>query len=96
MTDRAHVALAAQPACEDRARQPGLGLLLVAIAVALSIGALLLVRRRAPSDGFFTDGDRAAGVFGVLATGVALLLGFVIFLAFETYDASRSGARRRR
>lgn len=68
------------------------GLGLVAGAVALAVAALLLVRRRAPEDGFFTDGDRAAGVFGVLAAGVAFLLGFVIFLAFESYDESRSGA----
>jgi hypothetical protein len=68
------------------------GLLLVAGAVAASVAALLLVRRRAPEEGFFTDGDRASGVFGVLATGVAFLLGFVIFLAFESYDESRSGA----
>ena len=38
------------------------------------------------------DGDRAAGVFGVLATGYALLLGFVVFLAFTKYDESRAGA----
>ena len=35
----------------------------------------------------------AAGVFGVLATGFALLAGFVVFLAFESYDASRGGAQ---
>jgi Protein of unknown function (DUF4239) len=68
------------------------GLLLVAGAVVVAVAALLLVRRRAPEEGFFTDGDRASGVFGVLATGVAFLLGFVIFLAFESYDESRSGA----
>jgi hypothetical protein len=69
-----------------------LGLALVAVAAALAVAALLLVRRRAPEEGFFTDGDRASGVFGVLATGVAFLLGFVIFLAFESYDESRGGA----
>jgi hypothetical protein len=68
------------------------GLGLVAVATAVAIAALLLVRRRAPEEGFFTDGDRASGVFGVLATGVAFLLGFVIFLAFDSYDESRSGA----
>jgi len=31
-------------------------------------------------------------VFGVLATGFAVLLGFVVFLAFESFDTSRSGA----
>jgi hypothetical protein len=31
-------------------------------------------------------------VFGVLATGFSVLLGFIIFLSFSSYDASRSGA----
>src|SRR5437764_8698086 len=53
---------------------------------------MLLVRRRAPEGSYFNDGDRAAGVFGVLATGFAVLLGFVVFLAFTSYDAARSGA----
>ena len=53
---------------------------------------MLLVRRRAPEGSFFSDGDRASGVFGVLATGFSVLLGFIIFLAFDSYDESRSGA----
>src|SRR6476646_7615054 len=53
---------------------------------------MLLVRRRAPAGSYFEDGDRAAGVFGVLATGFAVLLGFVVFLACESFDTSRSGA----
>jgi hypothetical protein len=66
---------------------------LVTLAVsAAAIGAMLLVRRRAPEGGYFTDGDRAAGVFGVLATGFSVLLGFIVFLAFTSYDQSRSGA----
>ena len=66
--------------------------LIVAGATALAIAAMLLVRRRAPDGSYFHDGDRAAGVFGVLATGFAVLIGFVVFLAFESYDTSRSGA----
>ncbi len=31
-------------------------------------------------------------MFGVLASGFAILLGFIIFLAFTTYDQSRAGA----
>lgn len=65
-------------------------LTLVSIAVAAS--AILLVRRRAPEGSFFADGDRAAGFFGVLAAGFAILLGFIVFLAFESFDQSRSGA----
>jgi hypothetical protein len=66
--------------------------LIVAGVAAVAITAMLLVRRRAPAGSYFEDGDRAAGVFGVLATGFAVLLGFVVFLAFESYDTSRSGA----
>ena len=61
---------------------------------ACAIAAMLLVRRRAPDGSYFDDGDRAAGVFGVLATGFAVLAGFVVFLAFESYDTSRSGAEQ--
>jgi Protein of unknown function (DUF4239) len=53
---------------------------------------MLLVRSRAPEGGYFTDGDRAAGVFGVLATGFSVLLGFIIFLAFTSYDSARAAA----
>jgi succinate dehydrogenase/fumarate reductase cytochrome b subunit len=66
--------------------------LVVIVAAALAVTAMLLVRRRAPDGSRFTDGDRASGVFGVLATGFSVLLGFVVFLAFESYDQSRSGA----
>jgi len=68
------------------------GLVILVVADAIAIGAMLLVRRRAPEGSFFTDGDRASGVFGVLATGFSIFAGFVIFLAFTSYDASRSGA----
>jgi hypothetical protein len=66
---------------------------IVAAAVVATVGVFLLVRRHAPEGGFFTDGDRAAGVFGVLATGFAVLLGFVVYLAFTSYDTARAGAR---
>ena len=70
----------------------GLAILIVAASVTVGVTAMLLVRRNAPQEGFFTDGDRAAGVFGVLATGFSVLLGFVVFLAFASYDQSRQGA----
>ena len=64
----------------------------VLVAAALAITALLLVRRGAPDGSYFNDGDRASGVFGVLATGFSVLLGFIVFLAFTSYDESRRGA----
>ena len=66
--------------------------LIVVVVAALAIALMLLVRRGAPEGSYFADGDRAAGVFGVLATGFAILAGFVVVLAFQSYDASRSGA----
>ena len=67
-------------------------LVIVVASAALAIAAILLVRRNAPDGSYFHDGDRAAGVFGVLATGFAVLLGLVVVLAFTSYDDSRAGA----
>ena len=69
-----------------------LGFLVVIVVAAITVAAMLLVRRRAPDGSYFTDGDRASGVFGVLATGFSVLLGFIIFLAFQSYDNARLGA----
>ena len=65
---------------------------LIVLGVAAVAIAMLLVRRGAPEGSYFEDGDRASGIFGVLATGFAVLIGFVVFLAFESFDTSRSGA----
>src|SRR3954452_18198411 len=65
---------------------------IVVASAALAITAILLVRRNAPEGGYFNDGDRASGFFGVLATGFAVLLGLVVVLAFTSYDESRTGA----
>ncbi len=69
-----------------------LAIAIVAGGTAFAVAAMLFVRRTAPDGGYFNDGDRAAGVFGVLATGFSVLLGFVVFLSFTTYDAARAGA----
>ena len=71
-----------------------LGVVIAVVVTAITVSAMLLVRRRAPEGSYFTDGDRASGVFGVLATGFSVLLGFIIFLGFSSYDESRSGAEQ--
>ena len=68
------------------------GALITLVVTAVAVTAMLLVRRSAPEGSYFADGDRASGVFGVLATGFSVLLGFIVFLAFTSYDESRSGA----
>jgi hypothetical protein len=70
------------------------GFLIIIAVVAVGVAAMLFVRRTAPEGSYFEDGDRASGVFGVLATGFSVLLGFIVFLAFASYDQSRSGAEQ--
>ena len=72
-----------------------IGVLIIAAVAGVAIGAMLLVRRGAPEGSYFADGDRASGVFGVIATGFSVLLGFIVFLAFTSYDDTRSGSRDR-
>src|SRR5437870_1177036 len=67
------------------------GLIVLGVA-AVAVAAMLLVRRGAPEGSYFEDGDRASGIFGVLATGFAVLIGFVVFLSFQSFDTSRTGA----
>ena len=45
---------------------------------------MLAVRRKAPEGSYFADSDRAAGIFGVLATGFSVLLGFLIVVGQDT------------
>jgi hypothetical protein len=68
------------------------GALITLGVTSVAVTAMLLARRRAPEGSWFADGDRASGVFGVLATGFSVLLGFIVFLAFTSYDQSRTGA----
>ena len=93
---RLATAAAGQRADGSRRRSMNLvwAALIVVAATSVTITAMLLVRRRAPEGSRFQDGDRASGVFGVLATGFSVLLGLVVFLAFESYDQSREGAEQ--
>ena len=67
------------------------GVVALIVANVATISVMLLVRRGAPEGSRYADGDRASGVFGVLAGGFAIFAGFIIFLAFTSYDQSRSG-----
>ena len=80
------------PAANLRSVNVLLAAVVVVAAAGLAIGALLFVRRRAPDGSYFSDGDRASGFFGVIATGFAVLLGLIVVLAFTSYDESRTGA----
>jgi len=69
-----------------------LSAVIVVVVTALSVVALLLVRRWTPHGGHFSDSNRAVGVFALLATSFAVLFAFVVFLAFNVYDRAASSA----
>jgi hypothetical protein len=72
---------------------PVAALVLVGIVIVL-IAGMYFVRRRAPAGGFYTDVDRAGAIFGVVGTAFAVLLAFVIFVAFQSYDNARAQAQK--
>jgi hypothetical protein len=71
--------------------------LIVAAAVVVAVAAMLVVRRRAPDGSFFSDGDRASGVFGVLATESktgAESEALAVVQQFETAQFLEAGSER--
>ena len=66
--------------------------LVLVVAVTAAITAKLLVRRRAPEGGWFTDAPRSAGSLSVIGTMFAVMLAFVILLALQSYQRAREGA----
>jgi hypothetical protein len=68
----------------------GLAAGVIAGSVATLVALMLVVRRRSPAGGWFKDSERAAGVFGFLGAGYAILLGFVILISFQSYANART------
>ena len=72
----------------------GVAALLLAGVTGVSVGAMLLVRRRAPAGSWFQDGDRAAGVFGVLATGFSVVTTLERTVVIAEHLVDKYGVRR--
>jgi hypothetical protein len=68
----------------------GLAAGVIAGSAAAMVALMLAVRRRSPAGGWFRDSERAAGVFGFLGAGYAILLGFVILISFQSYSNART------
>ena len=66
--------------------------LILVVVVTAAIAVKLLVRRRAPMGGWFTDSSRSAGTLSVIGTMFAVMLAFVIFLALQSYQRARNGS----
>ena len=71
-----------------------IGGIIVVVATAVGVAAMLAVRRRALEGSYFSDGDRASGVFGVLATGFSLLFGSSSSLRSRTTIRREGGAEQ--
>src|SRR3954470_18439543 len=67
--------------------------LIVVGANAIAALAMLALRRRAPSRGYFHDSQVAAGALAVTGTVYAVLVGFVFLLAFQSYETARSSSQ---
>ena len=70
---------------------------LLVVATAVAVLLMLAVRRFGPrrgTKGFMHDPVPPAGVFSVLGVAFAVLLAFVLFLAFEGYVRAQDGASR--
>ena len=69
-----------------------LALLIVIAVTAGSVGAMLLVRRRAPEGTYFKDPIPAGAVYTVVGTAYMVIVAFVFFVGFEGYRAARVDA----
>jgi len=58
----------------------------------VAVAAKLLVRRRAPMGGWFTDSPRSTGALSVIGTMFAVMLAFVILFSLQSYQRAREGA----
>jgi hypothetical protein len=67
-------------------------LLIVLGAVAAGVLLMYVVRRVAKKDHFLEDTTRGGAIFGVVGTAFAVLLAFVMFVAFQSYTNAKDAA----
>jgi hypothetical protein len=64
----------------------------VVVAATVGVAAMYAVRSRAKDDEFLTDTTRGSAIFGVIGTAFAVLLAFVMFVAFTGYNQARESS----
>ena len=64
-------------------------LLIIVGGTALAVLAMLVIRRLAPSRGLLGDMESADGIFSAAGAGIAVILAFVIFTVFSSYENGR-------
>ena len=70
-----------------------LSALIILGAAALSVAAMLVVRRVAPAGSYFKDVVPAGALYTVIGTGYMVILAFVFLVAFESYHGAKSEAQ---
>ena len=68
-----------------------LGLTVVA-TVAISVAVMYAVRRSSGPDRFLTDTTRGSAIFGVVGTGFAVSLAFVMFFSYQGFNDGKTAA----
>ena len=66
-----------------------LALAMIVVPSLLAVGAMLLLRRIAPSGGLLGSMESADGIFSAAGAGLAVLLAFVICAVFDSYSSAR-------
>jgi hypothetical protein len=66
--------------------------LIVAGAVAVGVALMYAVRRTTRKDQFLLDTTRGSAIFGVVGTAFAVLLAFVMFVAFQSFNEARDSS----
>ena len=70
-----------------------LAALIILGAAALSVAAMLVVRRVAPRGSYFKDAVPADALYTAIGTAYMVILAFVFLVAFESYHAARDEAQ---
>jgi hypothetical protein len=65
---------------------------IVAAWVAVSVLAMLITRRLITGDTLLADQERGSAFYGFVGTAFAVVLAFVILVAFQTYDSGKEAA----
>jgi hypothetical protein len=65
---------------------------LIVASVAVTVLLVFVARRVAPEGVFLRDPTRGTAIFGTIGTGFAVLLAFVVLVAFQSYGRAKAGA----
>jgi hypothetical protein len=67
---------------------------IILAATALTCGLMFAIHRLGSKDVFLADTTRGAGVYAVAGTGFAVLLAFVVLVAYQSYNEAKAGAEK--